>query len=389
MGWHLKVLVVHNAYQQKGGEDSVMQAEVTMLSEHGHSVELFLRHNDAITHMPQAILALQTFWSATAAREFEALLSSFEPDVVHVHNTFPLISPSIYWVAHRLGVPVVQTLHNFRMLCPQAMFLRKGKVCEDCLGKVPWRGSVRGCYRDSRLQSTVLAGMVTLHRGIGTWRNKVTRYIALNEFCRSKFIAGGLPAERIVVKPNFVDFEAPKNVARTGFLFVGRLSAEKGIDVLVGASTLLSNLQLRIVGDGPDAYLLEGVNGVHRLGRLPSAGVLNEMNRALAVVVPSIWYETFGMVVVEAFACGTPVIASRIGVLPYLVKEGETGLLFEAGNPRDLADKLIWAQQHPEQMAVMGHNARALYEAEFTAERNYQQLIAIYQDAITVVKTLQ
>ena len=382
----MRVLVVHNAYQQKGGEDSVMQAEVAMLSEQGHSVELFLRHNDAINQMHRATAALQTLWSGPAAREFEALLRSFNPDVVHVHNTFPLISPSIYWVAHRLGVPVVQTLHNFRILCPQAMFLREGKVCEDCLGKLPWRGAVRGCYRDSRLQSTVLASMDTLHRGIGTWRNKVTRYIALNEFCRSKFIVGGLPAERIVVKPNFVDFEAPPKAARTGFLFVGRLSAEKGIDVLAGAATLLPNPQLRIAGDGPNADLLDGVTGVHRLGRLPSAEVLNEMNGALAVVVPSIWYETFGMVVVEAFACGTPVIASRIGVLPCLVKEGETGLLFEPGNPRDLADKMTWALTHPQKMDEMGRNARALYEAEFTAERNHQQLMAIYQDAINDVK---
>ena len=382
----MKVLVVHNVYQHRGGEDSVMEAEVALLSSRGHSVELFLRHNDAVDQMSHANAAVQTFWATQTGREFEALLRSFKPDVVHVHNTFPLISPAIYWVADRLGVPVVQTLHNFRLLCPQANFLREGKICEDCLGKLPWRGAVRGCYRDSKLQSTVLAGMVTLHRAIGTWQNKVTRYIAFNEFCRSKFIAGGLPASRIVIKPNFVDFEAPADLARAGLLFVGRLSTEKGVGVLAGAAALLADAQLCIVGDGPKAAFLDGVKGIKRLGQLSASAVKHEMNRAAAVVVPSICYETFCMVVLEAFASGSPVIASRIEVLPNLVIDGVTGLLFEPGNSQDLANKMLWAQQHPEQMADMGRNARALYEAQYTAERNYQQLMTIYQDAISEVK---
>lgn len=363
-----------------------MEAEVALLVAHGHSVELFTRHNDELAQMPKAAAAVQTLWSSQSGQAFEALLRSFKPDVVHVHNTFPLISPSIYWVADRLGVPVVQTLHNFRLLCPQAMFLRDGKVCEDCLGKIPWRGAVRGCYRGSKLQSTVLAGMVTLHRAMGTWQNKVTRYIALNEFCRNKFIEGGLPADRVVIKPNFVDFEAPTEGARAGFLFVGRLSTEKGIDVLAKATALLANPQLRVAGEGPHGISLKDLTGVVQLGRLASVQLRHELNAAGALVVPSICYETFGMVVVEAFASGLPVIASHIGVLPNLVHDGVTGLLFDPGNAKDLAEKMQWAQQHPEQMAQMGRNARALYEAEFTAERNYQQLMTIYDSAIAEVK---
>jgi len=383
----VKIVVVHNTYHHRGGEDSVMEAEVALLSNRGHSVELFLRNNDAILNMSRASVAVQTVWSIHAGREFEALLRSFEPDVVHVHNTFPLISPAIYWVSDRLGVPLVQTLHNFRLLCPQAMFLREGKVCEDCLGKLPWRGAVRGCYRESRLQSTVLAGMVTLHRVIGTWQDKVTRYIALNDFCRSKFIEGGLPAERIVVKPNFVDFEAPAESDRSGFLFVGRLSVEKGIDVLVGAASLLGDAATRVAGTGPEIARLEGVKGITALGALSIDGVKNEMSRATALVMPSIWYENFPRTLVEAFACGLPVIASRIGALGELVSHGLTGLLFEPGNSKDLAEKMHWAQQHPAAMAQMGRNARAVYEAEYTAERNYQQLMAIYADAIDAAQT--
>ena len=363
-----------------------MEAEAALLRSRGHSVELFLRHNDAIHQMSPAVAAVQTIWSTQAAREFEALVRSFKPDVVHVHNTFPLISPAIYWVAERLQVPVVQTLHNFRLLCPQAMFLREGKVCEDCLGKLPWRGAVKGCYRDSRLQSTVLAGMVTLHRAMGTWQNKVTRYIALNEFCRGKFIAGGLPAERIVIKPNFVDFEAPVEGVRDRFLFVGRLSAEKGIGVLVGAAQTLAAARIRVAGTGPQADLLHGVKRITALGALSSDAVKTEMSQALALVLPSLCYESFPRTLVEAFASRLPVIASKHGPLAELVRDGVTGLLFEPGSSQDLAQKMLWAQQHPQQMAEMGRNARAVYEAEFTAERNYQQLMAIYQSAISEIK---
>nr|WP_315496536.1 glycosyltransferase family 4 protein [uncultured Rhodoferax sp.] len=383
----MRVLVVHNAYQHKGGEDTVMEAEVALLRSRGHEVELFSRHNDAIATMSKLAAAANTVWSGRVAAEFESTLRRFQPDVVHVHNTFPLISPAIYWVAARLQVPVLQTLHNFRLMCPQAMFLREGKVCEDCLGKLPWRGAARGCYRGSVLQSTVLAGMVTVHRAMGTWQNKVTRYIALNEFCRGKFIEGGLPAARIVIKPNFVDFEPPAPAERQGFLFVGRLSSEKGLDVLVNAHRLLEGCALRVAGTGPDDAILRNVAGLSALGALKKEEVYQAMRGAMALVVPSIWYETFGMVAIEAFASSTPVIASNIGVLPNLVKDGETGLLFEPGNAEDLAHKMRWALANPQAMVAMGRNARKQYEAEFTAERNYQQLMAIYESAIAEVKS--
>lgn len=385
----MRILIAHNAYQQRGGEDSVVEAERELLASHGVTVDLFSKHNDAIALLSKAQIAARTVWAADLAREFEAMLLQAKPDVVHVHNTFPLISPAVYWVAHKHKVPVVQTLHNFRLHCPQAMYLRKGKVCEDCIGKLPWRGVVHGCYRGSRVQTAVLAGMVSWHRAIHTWDTKVTRYIALNEFCRNKFIEGGLPAERIVIKPNFVDFEAPSPGLRNGFLFVGRLSAEKGIDVLATAHQQLAGSTLRVAGTGPQDALLKDVAGLSALGGLSMDQVRQEMSCATALVLPSIWYENFPRTLVEAFGCGLPVIASRIGALAELVADGTTGLLFEPGNAQDLAEKMRWALQHPDQMAQMGRNARTKYEAEFTAERNYQQLMAIYQDAMAAVKAGQ
>lgn len=381
-----RILFVHNAYQQRGGEDSVVDAEVELLRSRGHEVVRFSRDNHAIATMGRFDLLRQTLWSRPARADFSALVRSFQPDVVHVHNTFPLISPSVYWAASELGIPVVQTLHNFRLMCPQAMFLRNGQVCEDCLGKLPWRGAMRGCYRDSKLQSSVLAGMVSMHRGLGTWQNKVTRYIALNDFCRNKFIEGGLPAERIVIKPNFVDFLPPIAVDRKDFLFVGRLSAEKGIDTLVTASGMVEAAGVQVAGTGPEAELLNAVPNIRALGALTGDQVREAMAGAMALVLPSIWYENFPRTLVEAFGCGLPVIASRIGALAELVEDRVTGLLFEPGDPASLADTMRWALEHPAEMAAMGKAARAHYEANFTAERNYQQLLAIYEGAISEAK---
>jgi len=382
----LRVLVVHNAYQQRGGEDMVVDSEVALLRQGGHEVDLLLRHNDELAHIGGAVAALDTLWSQRTVREVGKRIAAFRPDVVHVHNTFPLISPSLYWACARAGVPVVQTLHNFRLACPQAMFLREGKVCEDCLGRSPLSALRHACYRGSRAQTAVLTGMLVLHRSLGTWQNKVARYIALNDFCRDKFIEAGLPAERIATKPNFVEAPAwQANSSRAGFLFVGRLSPEKGVAVLADAwRKMRSGAKLSVAGSGPESGLLEGLPGAECLGPLPLEQIQQRMSQATVLVLPSIWYENFPRTLVEAMAAGLPVIASRIGALACLVKDGETGLLFEPGNVTDLASKMEWAEAHPEAMAEMGRRARLSYEENFTPERNLAQLLDIYAQARAV-----
>jgi glycosyltransferase involved in cell wall biosynthesis len=327
-------------------------------------------------------VARWTLWSSESAHDFEKLLKRFQPDVVHVHNTLAMISPSIYWVASRLRIPVVQTLHNFRLLCPHGNLFRAEKVCEDCLGRSPWRGAVRACYRDSVPQSSVLAAMLMFHRAIGTWQNKVTRYIALNDFCRTKFLQGGLPEDKLLSKPNFVNFPAPAASARDGFLFVGRLSRLKGVGVLAQAIQQLQSASVRIAGTGPDSELLKGVPGIQLLGSMGLTEVQAEMTRATALILPSVCYDSFPRTLVEAFACGLPVIASRIGSLPDLIQDGVTGLLFESGNAQDLADKMRWAQRNPADMLKMGEQARTRFEEQYTEESNYHQLMSIYAEAI-------
>ena len=382
MSSKLKVLIVHNGYQQRGGEDSVVDSECELLRAHGHDVEVFRRHNDDVAGISKAALALNTLWSADSSQALTTVLDRFKPDVVHVHNTMPLISPSAYWAAHRRGVAVVQTLHNFRLMCPQAMFLREGRVCEDCLGHVPWKGVMRACYRGSRAQTAVLAASVTVHKAIGTYRDKVTRYIALNQFCRQKFIEGGLPADKVVIKPNFVeDSGVPIWEDRQGGLFVGRLSTDKGVAVLLQAQKL-SGANVEVIGAGDLLTEVKQQLGSRALGFLPVTEIMTKMRMASYLVVPSLWYENFPRTLVEAFSCGLPVIASRLGALAELVEDGKTGLLFEPGNAQDLAEKLSWAQANPQTMSQMGRNARLKYEQAYSPQTNYEQLLAIYQDAV-------
>ncbi|WKB52156.1 glycosyltransferase family 4 protein [Eleftheria terrae] len=382
-----RVLVVHNGYRVRGGEDSVVESEIELLRSRGHEVVEYRRHNDEVGAGSKLTLLRDTLWSPRSHADVRRLIREQQIDVVHVHNTLPLVSPAVYWAADAEGVPVVQTLHNFRLMCPQALFLREDRVCEDCVGRVPWRAAVHRCYRDSAVQSAVVAGMLVTHRALGTYQHRVTRYIALNRFCRDKFVAGGLPADRIVLKPNFVDLPAtPADTGRSGGLFVGRLSKEKGIRVLTEAEALSTQPDVTVVGGGELEADVRAAFGPRMAGFKPLPEILQMMQAASYLVVPSIWYENFPRTIVEAYACGLPVIASRLGALAEIVIEGETGLLFDAGSARDLADKLAWARSHPDEMRQMGRQARALYERLYTPDSNYRQLMDIYAEARRAVQ---
>ncbi|HET7634034.1 MAG TPA: glycosyltransferase family 4 protein [Burkholderiales bacterium] len=379
-----RILIVHNRYQQRGGEDAVVEAEVALLRAHGHAVRLYARSNDEVRTMTRIGVVADTLWSRQTSHDITDRITRFRPDVVHVHNTFPLVSASLYWAASRLGVPVIQTLHNFRLLCPQAMFLRDGHVCEDCLGKIPWRAVTRRCYHDSFAHSAVQVAALGVHRVLHTYDTRIDRYIALTAFCRDKFVAGGLPADKIAIKPNFVDMPpAPATTGtRRGLLFAGRLAPEKGTAVLLQALDLAPELEVDVVGSGPDEQRLRQHPRVRMLGWLAPQALYDRMQHAACLVMPSIWYENFPRTLVEAFASGLPVIGSRLGALAEIIDDGHTGLLFETGSAAALAEKMRWALANPQLVSRMGENARAEYDARFTPERNYEQLAAIYGDVI-------
>ena len=381
----MRILSVHSRYQIRGGEDECREAEEHLLREMGHSVEVYEENNERVAAMGNVSMGLRTVWSKESYEIVKARLRSQPHDVVHVHNFFPMISPSVYYAAKAEGVPVVQTLHNYRLLCPNGLFFRDGQVCEGCLGKpIPWSGVMNACYRGSGTASTSVATMLTVHRAMGTWNNMVDTYIALTQFARQKFIEGGLPAEKIVVKPNFVHPDPGIGEGRGGYaLFVGRLSPEKGLDTLLAAwEQLKEPIPLKIIGDGPLAsWVAEAATRlphVEWLGRRPLDEVYSILGEAMVLIFPSNWYETFGRVAVEAFAKGTPAIAANIGAIAELIDPGRTGLLFSPGNPQDLAAKVEWALTHPKELAQMRQEARSEFELKYTAQENYRRLMEIY-----------
>lgn len=385
----MKVLVAHNFYQRPGGEDVVFRSETALLEARGHEVTRYTANNDDVGRYSAAGLASRTVWNWDTVREVRALIRTKRPDLVHVHNTLPLISPAIYHAAYAEGVPVAQTLHNFRLMCPKAELRRDGRICEDCIGtKTRWPAAVHGCYRNSRLASGVVAAMLTTHRAIGTWRHKVRRYIAMSEFMKRKMVSDGWPAERLVVKPNFLARDPGMGpIGGNYVLFVGRLSEEKGVRTLLSAaSRMASPVPIKIAGQGPlmPADASPGGN-VEWLGHCPPERIVTLMQGALALVFPSEWYEGCPLTIIEALASGLPVIASRLGNMADMIAHGRTGLLFTPGDADALAETMAWAVSHPEAMAGMALEARAEFERRYTLERNYQSLMQIYRETVNAV----
>lgn len=383
----MRILQFHTYYQQSGGEDSVFASEVALLHERGHQVYTLTFHNSNLEKLRSWERGLITFWNQQAYYQLRTFIREVHPELVHIHNIFPMASPAIVHAAKAEKLPVVMTLHNYRLLCVNALFFRQGRACEDCLGHLPWRGVVHGCYRNSRGASAVVAGMLTLHRFLGTW-DMVDRYIVLTEFSRQKFIQAGFPPEKLVVKPNFVHPDPGVGSGKGGYaLFVGRLSPEKGIGILLKAwENLGGRVPLKIVGDGPLAEEVrraaERMPGVGWLGRKAPDEVYALMGEAAFLVFPSEWYEGFPRVIAEAFAKGLLVLATALGAQGTIIEDGRTGLLFRPGDPEDLATKVEWLLTHPGELARMRREARAEYEAKYTAERNYEMLIRIYQEVL-------
>jgi glycosyltransferase involved in cell wall biosynthesis len=386
----MNILVAHNYYKLAGGEDQCVAAELAMLRANGHRVTQYCLSNDAIDGMGRLALASRTIWSRPAFLEMRRLIRVHRPQLVHFHNTFPLISPAAYYAARAEGVPVVQTLHNFRLVCVNALLFRDGKPCEDCLGKaVAWRGVAHSCYRNSRSASAAVAVMITTHHVLGTWRNAVDAYIALSEFSRRKLIEGGLPADKVTVKPNFL-YPEPCTGAGSGeyAVYVGRLSPEKGLQTLLKAwRNFGREIPLKIAGDGPLAPAVREATArnpaIQWLQGVSHEKVYDLIGAAALLVLPSECYEgALPRVVIEAFAKGTPVVVPRLGAMAETVDDGRNGLRFAPGNAEDLAAKVRCLFADLPTLKHMRRAARESFEQNFTAEVNHQALKAIYARAM-------
>lgn len=388
----MKILLTHNFYKISGGEDSVFHNEKVLLETGGNSVSLYTIDNDQVVSISDKILtAISVPFSFNQYRKFKKHLLLHKPNVVHVHNYFPLYSPSIFYACKSAGIPVVHTLHNYRAVCPTALLMHNGTVNERSVkGSSLW-SVTKKVYRNSLIGSLTLAVMVDLHKLMDTWKLKVDCYIALTEFSKQKYIEAGWPNKKIAVKSNFIadpiGITDIANKKGNYGLFIGRLSEEKGINTLLNAWTSVTE-ELNIVGDGPLQTLIEkeSTGNIRFLGRKDKRDVLELVKNANFVLLPSTCYEGFPMVLVEAFACGTPVLVSRLGSMKEIVEDGVTGLHFETGNANDLATKAQWLINNPERTRQMGQNARNEYLAKYTPEKNYEMLMNIYQQAIDEAK---
>jgi len=384
----MRILIGHNYYQQPGGEDGVFRSEIAMLKSFGHEVHVYERHNNEIKTdiLSRISHAASLRFSKSSYDQARSLIRSFKPDVAHFHNTFFVMTAAVLYACRDEGVPVIVSLHNFRLMCINGLFLRDNKPCEDCLHGSRVSGIIHKCYRDSLALSVLATDMTNYHWRRKTWSDVVDHFVVATEFTRNKYIQAGIPPAKISVVPNFVEEPSYSTQGRGGYAFyAGRLSQEKGIDVLIKAWRHIKEFPLYIAGTGPmqkeiEASIKEhGLTHVKMLGFLENEDCRKMLSLAKFLIVPSACYENFPRVVAEAFACGVPVVANRLGTMEEIVKDGSLGLLYSNSDPEDLAAKAMEMINDADKYARLSANARQVYDLKYTPARHYEGLMNIYQ----------
>lgn len=392
----MKILLIHNQYQIRGGEEHNVKQIKELLEEKGHSVILYMLDNlgiNSFSFWQRLFLPLQILFSFKSYREVINLIKNRAPDIAHIHNIFPLISPSIYYALKRMNVPVVQTVHNYRLLCPNGLFLNnEGKICEKCKRGNFFNAVIGKCYRNSYIQTFGMVLTLYLHRKLKTFTNKIDVFISPSNFLKKKLIEGGIPEEKIVIKPHFTKCKEvkPSYEFDNCAVYMGRLSREKGLFTLLKTWEEIPDITLKIMGNGPIRSELEnfviqkGITNVEFLGFIGGPKRFEVLKKAMFLIFSSECYENFPYAIIESFACGTPVIASRIGAVAELIKEGITGFLFEPGNPNDLLQKISMSIGNKELLLKMKHNARKLAEEQYSENIGYKNLMKVYQKAKSI-----
>ena len=396
----MKILLVHNFYGSSApsGENMVYAAERELLRQHGHTIVEFTRHSDEIRDRGAfGVLqgAFATPWNPFSKRALQSVLAKEKPDVMHVHNTFPLLSPSIFHAIKGLHTATVLTLHNYRTFCAAGIPMHDSISCTECLETQSVSPALRyGCYRKNRLATLPLATMIALHRKVKTWERHVDAFVALSDFQKDKMVKAGLVEANVYVKPPFyVNPPSPLSweERESKVVFVGRLGMEKGLNILIDAWKQWGREapQLEIIGDGPERVRLQksvkgnGIeNKISFLGQLPFLEVQKRLRLARLLVLPSLCFEGFPMTIIEAFSLGVPVAASDIGPLPNIVKNGESGILLKPGHSLSLYHtiKKIWDRS--DRLSLLGQGARQEFDEKYTADTNYETLMKIYDAAI-------
>jgi len=388
----VKILFIHNKYKQFGGEDVAVEMETSILIEKGHAVRTVFFDNMPIRGSLSKIKsAFQSVYNFSSARKISKIILEFKPDIIHIHNLFFIASPSVLYAASKHKIPVVLTLHNYRLICSNALLVRKNQVCELCIHKkFPMYGIKYKCYKNSAIETALVTFITGIHKSISTWKQKVTTYIVSNEFSRSRLLNSSLqlPADKIVAKSNFVadPGEGLASDREDFFLFAGRIAKEKGVHVLLEAFARLPDRKIIIIGDGPEKEFLQNefgsYNNIHFSGQLDRTAVLETMKKCKAFICPSIWYEVTPFTNFEAFATGTPVIASRLGSMIDTIRDGYDGLHFTAGDANDLRQKVELFIQQTEKNSDYYRNARRSYLETYQPDVHYRAIMKIYENAI-------
>lgn len=388
-----KVLIVHNYYQIPGGEDTVVKSEMDMLKDNGHEVLLYMRHNDEIKKLNRVVRILSSLsyiFSIKTFLEVRKIIKKNSIDIVHVHNTFPLISPSVYYAAFSCKVPVVQTIHNFRMLCPSATFTRNSRICEDCTKNGLGQALKYKCYRNSFSQTLAAVVILKIHRILGTYK-RINGYIALTNFNKNKIKKLVKDDEKIFVKPNFSREEIQKpsyENYKNYFVYIGRLDKLKGINLLINSWRSISHDELYIIGDGPEkdnvAKLVKNNNitNIKLLGFMDRNEALNIVKQSKAIIVPSQWYEGFPMTIVEAYSMGVPVIGGNIGNLNSIIKDKFNGLIFKYDDSKELVSAVKKLETNENLISNLRKGAFKTYKDNYTEDKNYDLLYGIYNNLI-------
>lgn len=379
----MRILQAHNYYKLSGGEDTVVANEKKMLEEQGHEVLTYYRYNteiDDYSLWDKAKLVNSTTWSDKTYQEVTQLLQETKPEVCHVHNFLPLISPSIYTACQDAGVSVVQTLHNYRLICTNALFLREGKVCEDCLGKTAYHSVTKKCYRNSYLQTYTIARMIEQNKKKGTWKNAVDAYLCFTEFAKDKFVTQGYPADKIHIKPNFVEVQPTETIEKEDyFVYVGRLEENKGIRLLEHLASKF-DCSIKIIGAGE--LSLNKHTNLECIGKKTHSETLDYIRKAKALLFPSLCYEGMPMTILEAFASRTLVIASNLGAMKTMIDHGYNGLLFDIQNIDDFIEKVKFVAEESEKVEQIVTNAFEGYQSHYNRNANYDILMNLYERLI-------
>jgi glycosyltransferase involved in cell wall biosynthesis len=379
----MRILLVHNAYGKFSGEEAVFNAQAKLLKDNGHEVLLFERSSAEIKTLWDKVRAFFSgIYNPFSSKKIRILLQERKPDIIHVHNLFPFISPSILPVCRKAGIPVVMTVHNYRLLCPNGLHMTNGQLCERCNGGNEWWCVIRNC-ENGFFKSFGYALRTYIARYFRLFFDNITAYACLTEFHKRKLIAAGFPEERIFVLPNMCDIQAEVPSPLGDYVgFIGRVSLEKGIDILLACARILPTIPFRIAGHYD--YIPKNIPPNVEFCGFLRGNALHKFRQGMKMaVMPSQWYETFGLILVEAAMYGKPVIATRLGAMAEIVDDGITGFLFELGNAEDLANKIKILWDNTESCTSLGKAGRLKALREYSSDKYYTRLLDLYKKAIT------